>query len=61
MHGTSIGDGSIIGARSVVKKAFPNNCSIAGNPAKIVRKNVAWGREQIGNNMPNVYADYTQE
>ena len=44
--GTShIGSGSIIGARAVVKKDFPNNCIIAGIPAKIVKKDVAWNRD----------------
>ncbi len=34
----SIGDNCIIGAGSVVTKSFANNCIIAGNPAKILRK-----------------------
>lgn len=38
----SVGDGSVIGAQSVVKGTFPNNCAVAGSPARIVRKNVAW-------------------
>ena len=45
MHGTDIGRGSVVGARSVVKGRFPNNCAIAGNPAHIVKKNVAWARD----------------
>lgn len=51
MHGTNIGTGSVIGARSVVKKQFPNNCSIAGNPAKVVRRDIAWAREQVASDM----------
>ncbi|MBO5345263.1 MAG: polysaccharide pyruvyl transferase family protein, partial [Clostridia bacterium] len=34
MHNTSIGDGCVVGARSVVKGTYKNNCTIAGNPAK---------------------------
>lgn len=45
MHGTNIGNGSIVGAKSVVKGTFPNNCSIAGNPAKVIKNDVAWSRE----------------
>ena len=45
MHGTNIGNGSIVGAKSVVKGQFPNNCSIGGNPAKIVRRDCAWARD----------------
>lgn len=47
LSGTKIGNGSIVGANSLVKKKFPNNCIIAGNPANIKRKNVAWDRSEI--------------
>ena len=33
-----IGDNSIIGAGAVVTKDFPQNCIIAGNPAKLLRE-----------------------
>lgn len=42
-----IGTGSICGYRALVKGTFPNNCVIVGTPAKIVKKNVAWTRENI--------------
>lgn len=45
--GTQIGSGSIVGAYSVVKKRFPNNCVIAGIPAKVVRKDVFWERNNV--------------
>ena len=45
--GTSISDGSIVGLNSIVKGTFPNNCTIAGSPAKIVRRNVAWERPNV--------------
>lgn len=34
----TIGDNVIVGAGSVVVKDVPNNCVVAGNPAKIIRK-----------------------
>jgi acetyltransferase, cysE/lacA/lpxA/nodL family len=45
--GTKIGSGSIVGAFSVVKKQFPNNCVIAGVPAKVIRKDVFWERNNV--------------
>lgn len=51
LYNTTIADGSIIGAMSLVKGKIPNNCIVAGVPARIIRKNVAWcvenGRENI--------------
>ena len=44
LNGTYIGSGSIIGAMSLVKGTYPNNCIIAGNPSKIVKKDIAWAR-----------------
>lgn len=44
LNGTEVDSGSIIGMGSIVKGKFPNNCSIAGNPARVIRKNIAWSR-----------------
>lgn len=38
LKGTKLGKNCIVGAGSVVNGEFPDNCIIAGNPAKIVRK-----------------------
>ncbi len=40
-----IGIGSVVGASSVVKGSFPNNCMMVGVPAKIIRKDIAWSRQ----------------
>lgn len=44
LQGADIGDGSIVGANTFVNKKFPNNVIVAGNPAKIVKKDIAWAR-----------------
>ena len=38
LTGTVLGNNCIVGAGSVVSGNFPDNCIIAGNPAKIIRK-----------------------
>lgn len=37
LDGVTIGDGCIVGANSVVTKSFPDNCIIAGVPAKKIK------------------------
>ncbi len=44
LYNTEIGSGSIVGAKSLVKGRFPNNCVIGGSPARLVKKDVAWNR-----------------
>ncbi len=46
--GAVLPDHSVVGACSVVTKAFDtNNVVIAGNPAKIIKENIDWLRERI--------------
>lgn len=46
MAGTSIGDGSIVGAGSFVNHSFKNNQLIVGTPAYTMREKVDWDRRQ---------------
>jgi len=45
LKGVEIGSGSIIGAGSIVTASIPENCLVAGVPAKILRRAVAWSRD----------------
>ncbi len=40
--GTVLAKDSIVGAESLVTKAFPENSLIAGNPAKVIKEHVTW-------------------
>ncbi|MEE9330725.1 MAG: acyltransferase [Methylophilaceae bacterium] len=44
LPGITIGDGSIVGAGSVVTKNIPPNVAVAGNPAKVIKENLDLGK-----------------
>ncbi len=49
LKGSQIPSNSVIGACSLVNKAFnENGVVIAGNPAKIIKRNIRWSRETYG-------------
>lgn len=60
----NVGDGSIIGARTLVNKTFPNNCIIAGLPGKVIKKDIAWNRATLFARLEDAnveeYSNYTR-
>ncbi len=41
---TNIGNGSIVGANSLVNAIVDDNVIVAGNPARVIRRDVRWER-----------------
>ena len=44
LKGVKIGEGAIIAAGAVVTKNVPSNSIAAGNPARIIKENIRWGK-----------------
>lgn len=56
MGGAVIADGCILGSRATTAGKFlEKNCVIVGNPAKVIRQNVLWARDDIAYD----YEDYS--
>ncbi len=58
LYNTQIGNGSIIGAMSLVKSRIPNNCIVAGVPARVIKRNVAWSIEEGADDIKKCGQEY---
>lgn len=47
MKGVVVGDGCIIGSQTMVTKDVPANCLAVGRPARVVKENIRWTREDV--------------
>lgn len=47
MKGAIIGNGSIVGSDTTISSFFPDNVLVVGRPARIVRSNIQWTREDL--------------
>lgn len=75
LSGVTIGDGAIIGTKSVVSKSVPPYCVAAGNPARVVRKRFTdeqikgllkiqwwnWSDDKIKENIPFILSSKLDE
>ncbi len=60
--GAVIGEGSIVGARTVVNSIKPNNCIIVGETGRIIKRDICWEREPYADSVLHYeYARYTEE
>ena len=55
MPHSCIGSGSICGYRSMVRGTIPNNCIAVGSPARVVKRNIAWSRENVSYDEKDFY------
>lgn len=52
MGGVTVGNGSVIGFRSIVTSSIPNNVVAVGAPARVVRRDIAWERPEVVHRLP---------
>jgi len=43
----TIGDNSVVGTMAVTSSTFPKEVVIAGNPAKIIREEICWSKDNV--------------
>lgn len=43
IKGVTIGDVSVVASNSLVTKDVPESCIVAGNTARIIKRNIKWG------------------
>lgn len=63
LYGANIGSGSIVGAQSLIKSTFPNNCMIVGKAgdARIIKEDIAWIRDDRGLGIDAIPEDYKKQ
>lgn len=52
MGGVTVGNGSVVGFRSILTKSVPNNCIAVGAPARVVKRDIAWERPMVTTRRP---------
>jgi acetyltransferase-like isoleucine patch superfamily enzyme len=47
LKGVTIGDGSVVASGSVLTGSYPTGCLIGGNPARVLKENIRWGKDAL--------------
>ena len=45
LSGANIGEGSVVGARTVTSSSFGDHVIVAGVPGKVIRENICWSKD----------------
>ena len=53
LKGAGIGEDSVVAARSVVTKGYPNNSLFGGNPSRLLKSNISWDIRLLPYNLEN--------
>ena len=62
LPGTYIGKGTVIGANTVTSSQFEEFCIIAGNPGRVIRKNVCWCKDNTSfSNLSNLMECFSKD
>lgn len=61
LGGAHIGSGSMVGSNCVTSSTFPENVIIAGNPGRIIRRDILWTRDGTYTKQYENYEDCQQK
>lgn len=50
--GATVGEGSVIGAKSIALTDIPPNCLAVGAPARVVKRNIVWDKHHVSRTAP---------
>ena len=61
LSGARIGNGSILGARSLTSSTIGSNSLAVGVPAHVIKEDVMWSKDNDVENIETIYDCYDQD